>query len=150
MIIGSGPQQDQLQKLVNKLNIRQQVKFSGSKTALQLSKLFGQAKLGIFMSPYESFGLTAVECLACQTPIIGVDTNGIGEIIRAHNPSYLTANNPQALCKKLQNFKDFKNVTPLKKEYFIKTQIQKLSDFFKNISWLLSSQFSIYYFLVSY
>ena len=53
-------------------------------------------------SRYESFGMVAVEALACSTPVIATDVGGLSVIIKDGVNGYLVpANNAQALAEKL-------------------------------------------------
>ncbi|MBP9818067.1 glycosyltransferase family 4 protein [Candidatus Shapirobacteria bacterium] len=128
IIAGDGPEKANLQQQAYKLN--KNVVFLGNQTPSQLAPLYQKARLGIFMSPAESFGLVAVECLACGTPIIGVNKNGIAEISQQFN-QLLIKNCPTALhqlltqkipLKKLASF----SVTP----YSATNQAQQLAQFF--------------------
>jgi len=47
-----------------------------------LSLIYSAADLFVIPSLYEAFGQTAMEALACGTPVVGFDTGGIPDIVR--------------------------------------------------------------------
>ena len=113
-----------------------QVEFLGNKSPAELAKLYSEARLGIFMSPFESFGLTAIECLACGTPIIGVNQNGIGEIVKNFNSKYLVDNSPIVLAQKIVqviNIDNSKQARQAARIYSWDNQVDKLALWFKSL-----------------
>jgi glycosyltransferase involved in cell wall biosynthesis len=77
LVIGSGPPEAQreLHKLSTELGLRSTY-FLGPRPQDELAVLFGCADVGCFPSYREPFGLVFVECMACGTPVIGVDSGG--------------------------------------------------------------------------
>ncbi len=51
----------------------------------QLAKYYQSADLVVLPSYYESFGLVALEAIACGTPVIVTQHCGVAEMIEAHN-----------------------------------------------------------------
>jgi glycosyltransferase involved in cell wall biosynthesis len=105
-VAGDGPQKKYLQNLAKQQAIDSSVIFLGNQTPETLARLYSQARLGIFMSPYESFGLSALECLACGTPLIGVNKNGIKEITSNLGNKYMIDNDPIKLSRKISQLID--------------------------------------------
>ena len=48
----------------------------------ELPKWYNQCKLTIVPSVFEGFGITVIESLACGTPVIGTNTDGIKDTIK--------------------------------------------------------------------
>jgi glycosyltransferase involved in cell wall biosynthesis len=77
LVIGSGPPEAQreMHELSTTLGLRRTY-FLGPRPQDELALLFGCADVGCFPSYREPFGLVFVECMACSTPVIGVDSGG--------------------------------------------------------------------------
>lgn len=71
-----------LQELCRALELRAPVHFAGTVEHSRLPFYHSAADLCLVPSYYESFGLTALEALACGTPVVAADVGGLREIIR--------------------------------------------------------------------
>jgi len=78
LIIGSGPHEDQakMQTLALDQLALERTFFLGPRSQDELAVLFGAADVGCFPSRNEPFGLVFIECMACGTPVIGVNSGG--------------------------------------------------------------------------
>jgi D-inositol-3-phosphate glycosyltransferase len=85
MIVGgdgsSRVQVQELKRLAEKLNARDRVKFVGSVAQSQLPLFYSAADVCVIPSYYESFGMVALESLACGTPIVANNVGGMKNII---------------------------------------------------------------------
>jgi glycosyltransferase involved in cell wall biosynthesis len=70
-IVGDGPDRQKLEKLVDTLNLRDSVSFTG--WISDPSQIMQSAKLICFTSFYEGFGLVMVEAMANGLPIVAYD-----------------------------------------------------------------------------
>lgn len=77
---GNGWDYNNIYKLVNKLNIESQVIFLGFVSDLELRLLYKNAKVFIFPSLFEGFGLPILEAMACKCPVICSDIPSLREI----------------------------------------------------------------------
>ena len=68
-----------LSKLVDQLKIREHVLFLGKQDNLE--ELYSISDLMLLLSEKESFGLVALEAMACGVPCIGTNVGGIPEVI---------------------------------------------------------------------
>lgn len=88
MIVGGDPEsrRDQelkrLQDLSRKLGINQIVSFVGAKEQAQLPVYYSAATAVIVPSDYESFGMVALEAMACGTPVIASQVGGLQFLVR--------------------------------------------------------------------
>lgn len=79
LLVGDGPEMKMVSDLVNQLGIREKVLFLGKQENLE--ELYAISDLMLLLSEKESFGLVALEAMACGVPCIGTNTGGIPEVI---------------------------------------------------------------------
>ncbi|MDO8582931.1 MAG: glycosyltransferase [bacterium] len=92
---------NQLKKL---LNISADVEFVGRKHQNELPDYYNASDVVILPSHYESFGITALEAMACGTPVIATDTVGIAGLFdKKHSDLITSANNPLLLADKIKH-----------------------------------------------
>ena len=92
IIAGEGDEKDLLIALSEKLGLADKVRFIGSVPFKQLPKLYGAARLVLFPSTKEPFGMVPIEALACGTPVVGANSGGLKETI-VHNHNGLLLDN---------------------------------------------------------
>lgn len=80
IVVGDGPEKDNLKKLANDLNIREQIIFFGWQE--KLGDLYHSADCLLLTSDSEGYGLVAVEAKNCHLPVIMTDVGCAGEIIK--------------------------------------------------------------------
>jgi D-inositol-3-phosphate glycosyltransferase len=71
-----------LQKLCDDLGIDQSVVFLGKRRQDTLQYYYSAAEVVVMPSHYESFGMVALEAMACGTPVIASDVGGLGFLVR--------------------------------------------------------------------
>lgn len=94
------PELKKLSEIRELLGIHTSVKFVGRKDPKELPKYYNAADLMVMPSHYESFGITAVEAMACGTPVITTDVTGVSRLIdKKHSILITSANNPIRLSQ---------------------------------------------------
>jgi glycosyltransferase involved in cell wall biosynthesis len=89
-----GSFEEQLAHLTQKLGIAQHVVFTGTVSTEDLRKLYSQSSVSCLPSVWqEPFGLTLIEAMACETPVIGSNVGGIPEIISSSKSGILVEPN---------------------------------------------------------
>lgn len=78
---GRGPQKDQLEKLCSDLGVADRVVFTGFITKQDRNYVYDQARVAVFPSLYEPFGIVALEAMATRTPVIVGNVGGLAEIV---------------------------------------------------------------------
>lgn len=78
---GRGPQKPELEKLAKELGINDKVYFTGFIRELERNFVYHHAKVAVFPSFYEPFGIVALEAMATETPVIVGDVGGLAEIV---------------------------------------------------------------------
>jgi len=80
LLVGDGPEISIVCKLVKQLALEDQVIFLGKQENLE--ELYSISDLKLLLSEKESFGLVALEAMACGVPCIGTNVGGIPEVIQ--------------------------------------------------------------------
>jgi L-malate glycosyltransferase len=78
LLIGDGPERINLEKLCRELGLCEQIRFLGKQDAIE--ELLSISDLFLLPSATESFGLAALEAMACEVPVISSDSGGIPEV----------------------------------------------------------------------
>ncbi len=93
---------ERLQKLSSELHIQDSVTFLGLIKQEQMPYFYSAADVCVIPSYYESFGLVALESLACGTPVVATDVGNLKNIIRQGKTGYIVADNaPYHLADKI-------------------------------------------------
>ena len=79
ILVGDGPDQDECRRLVGELGLGPRVTFLGTRDALP--ELLAPADVYALASAEESFGLSALEAMACGTPVVATDVGGVSEVV---------------------------------------------------------------------
>jgi D-inositol-3-phosphate glycosyltransferase len=90
---GSRTEIEKLKKLSAALKVDGKVRFEGLIEHGQLPYYYSAADVCIVPSYYESFGLVALESLACGTPVVATDVGDLRNIIRSGETGYVVADN---------------------------------------------------------
>ncbi len=82
LMIGDGPERPMAEQLCRDLQICADIRFLGKQEKLE--EILSITDLFLLPSEYESFGLAALEAMACRVPVISSNTGGLAEI-NVHN-----------------------------------------------------------------
>lgn len=85
LIIGEGSQKEYLRNLCEELNVLNDVVFTGRIAFSEVSTYFNMLDVLVNISDYESFGVSVIEAMACEKPVIATNTGGLKEIIENNN-----------------------------------------------------------------
>ncbi len=78
LLVGDGPERMKAEQLCRELGISHDVRFLGKQDAV--GELLAVTDLFLMPSESESFGLAALEAMACEVPVISSNAGGIPEI----------------------------------------------------------------------
>jgi len=87
VLVGDGPDRDLAEHEVDGLGLRKDVRFLGK--VENVGDVLRGADLFLLPSATESFGLAALEAMACSVPVIASDAGGIPEVVRSGETGYL-------------------------------------------------------------
>jgi len=79
VLVGDGPDQPACRKLSRELDICDRVRFLGTRDALP--QFLATADVYALASTEESFGLSALEAMACGTPVVATAVGGVAEVV---------------------------------------------------------------------
>jgi glycosyltransferase involved in cell wall biosynthesis len=91
-----------LVKLAERLGMSNRIKFTGRLPDPQLRNILGRARCLVLPSLAESFGMTVLEAMASETPVIATNVGGIPELIdHGRNGLLVPPVNPNAIASSL-------------------------------------------------
>jgi L-malate glycosyltransferase len=82
MIVGGGSEESELKKRVHKLGMAEHVVFTGRVPFNEVSNYYNKLDVLINISEYESFGVSVIEAMACEKPVIVTNVGGLKEIVK--------------------------------------------------------------------
>jgi len=99
VIVGDGYMKDSLQGQVRSMGLSHKVVFAGFLDEQSLRSLYKCADLCVVPSLYEPFGITALEAMAAQVPVVASDVGGLSEIVEHDKTGVkVYSNNPDSLA----------------------------------------------------
>lgn len=87
LLVGEGPELQTARNLVRELDLSNSVLFLGKQD--EVASLFATSDVFLLPSEKESFGLVALEAMACGVPTIGSTIGGIPEVVVHGETGYL-------------------------------------------------------------
>jgi L-malate glycosyltransferase len=87
VLIGDGPDRGAAEYIVRKKKLVRDVHFLGKQD--RVYQLLSQADLFLLPSDMESFGLAALEAMACEVPVVASNVGGVPEVIENGVDGYL-------------------------------------------------------------
>jgi N-acetyl-alpha-D-glucosaminyl L-malate synthase BshA len=78
LLVGDGPERHRMEGLCRELDIADDVRFLGKLEVVE--EILSVADLFIMPSEKESFGLAALEAMACEVPVLSSNTGGLPEL----------------------------------------------------------------------
>lgn len=78
LLVGDGPERPRLERMSRELGLLEHVRFLGKQDAIE--EILAVADLFLIPSENESFGLAALEAMACEVPVISSNAGGLPEV----------------------------------------------------------------------
>jgi L-malate glycosyltransferase len=78
LLVGDGPERQKIEMLTRDLGVCTLVRFLGKQDAIE--ELLAIADIFVLPSEKESFGLSALEAMACEVPVISSNAGGLPEV----------------------------------------------------------------------
>ena len=93
-----------LKELCDRYGLGDMVTFLGKRDQDTLPYYYSAAEAVVMPSQYESFGMVALEAMACGTPVVASEVGGLAFLVRDGETGYtVPASDPEALAAKLKD-----------------------------------------------
>ena len=107
VIVGDGPCRKEYEDLAAGLGISGDVKFIGKVRNDLLPEYYNSFSVAVSLSDSESFGVVAVEAMACECPVVVSDADGFTEVVEDGVTGFIVPRrNPEAAAAAIQKFID--------------------------------------------
>lgn len=104
-LVGKGPDEMRLKELTKELGIAEKVFFRGFVEQSELAKIYSGFSIACYLSNSESFGVSAIEAMACECPVVASNADGFTEVIEDGVTGVIVPKcNPQAAAEAIQRF----------------------------------------------
>ncbi len=102
MVVGDGPDLEDLKMLAEGLGIQDHIIWSGEKSLDEVWRLYAIMDVVAVPSIFEGFGLTAAEAMAATLPVVASDVDGLREVLVDAVTGYLVpVKDDRALAERL-------------------------------------------------
>ena len=78
MLIGDGPEREKMEEMCRERGLCSEIRFLGKQDAVE--ELLAVADIFVLPSQNESFGLAALEAMACEVPVVSTNIGGLPEV----------------------------------------------------------------------
>jgi len=137
-IVGKGSEENKLKRLTEDLEIQDKVDFIGFIDHSNLPQYYNSFNVAVFLSNKESFGVSAIEAMACECPVVVSDAEGFTEVVsHEHNGFIVPKQNPEAAAVAIQKFIDDPFLSA-KMGAAGRKQVEKLYDWNENVKKMMS------------
>ncbi|EHR72942.1 glycosyltransferase [Burkholderiales bacterium JOSHI_001] len=109
LIVGDGPQRDELKALATNLGVAARVQWAGAVPHADVPGWLQRLNIYVAASRLdsESFGVAVVEAMACGVPVVVSDVGGLPEVVvPGHSGLVVPRDQPQALAEALLRLLD--------------------------------------------
>lgn len=96
VIAGEGPELENLEMLCEELNVRADVDFVGRIPNVEVPFFISRMNVFVALSREESFGVAAIEAMACEVPVVVSDADGFCEVVPDGVTGYVVSRDDDA------------------------------------------------------
>ena len=102
IVIGKLKEEGHTSRLIEKLNIQDEVTFKTNLTKEQIAKEYAKSSISLVSSLYEGFGYPVIEAMSCGVPLIAANTSSIPELV-GEFASLIPAKDTKAQIESIKN-----------------------------------------------
>ncbi|MDZ7700351.1 MAG: glycosyltransferase [Deltaproteobacteria bacterium] len=89
VVAGDGPEKEQMQRVLEDSGVMDRTVFAGVQTGEDLVDLYTAMDVFVFASKTETQGMVLAEAMAAGVPVVGLDANGVRDIISHQEDGFL-------------------------------------------------------------
>lgn len=138
LLIGDGPERKYMEELCRTLHLCDEIRFLGKQEAVE--ELLAISDLFILPSENESFGLAALEAMACEVPVISSNAGGLPEVNIDGVTGYMCdvgdVEGMSARCIEL--LQDEESLAVFRKMHFFRPKDLTLKRYYRNMKTIMS------------
>lgn len=98
LVVGEGPLESDLKSKASALGVGNMVEFAGYVKNADMPAMYAKMDALVQMTAEECFGVSAIEAMACEVPVVSSDTFGASEYILNHITGYLVKAGNTSAC----------------------------------------------------
>ena len=102
IVIGKLKKEGHTSRLIEKLNIQDEVTFKTNLTKEEIAKEYAKSSISLVSSLYEGFGYPVIEAMSCGVPLIAANTSSIPELV-GEFASLIPAKDTKAQIESIKN-----------------------------------------------
>lgn len=89
LFVGGGSMENKLKKLVNDFGLNDCTVFTGKVKHKDIHLYHNKLDIAVYFSDYESFGVSVLESMACEKPVIVSDVGGLPDLVINNQNGYV-------------------------------------------------------------
>ena len=121
LMIGDGPERPQMEDLARTVCAPEDVRFLGKLD--QVEEVLSVSDLFLMTSEKESFGLAALEAMACEVPVVCTNAGGLPELVEDGISGFLSdVGDVDEMAKKAIHILDEENLSKFKKAALVRAK----------------------------
>lgn len=101
LLVGDGPERQELERIVDQLGVRDMVTFLGTRPNADMPALLATADVAVFPSLMEATSVAALEAMSCGVPVAASRAGGLPEIVDDSVGALFEPADPVALANAL-------------------------------------------------
>lgn len=102
LLVGDGPQRQELESYVQELGISENVTFIGTVANEEIAAYHYAGDLFVFASKSETQGIVLLEAMAGASPVLAVEATGVCDVVRNGQNGYMTQEQEEAFAVKAE------------------------------------------------
>jgi len=106
IIVGEGPEKSKIESLINKYDLKQRIKLTGSLERKDISKYMNESDCFVLPSRAETFGVVYIEAMSVGLPVIATKCGGPEDFVNNSNGLLIDVDDLEQLRKAIRYMYD--------------------------------------------